>query len=77
MVPVRGVPPFSRTKRTRPALVPPCDPVEARAGRYPGEEEGGGPMILNPDGSGYAKSDKSGNGGNCLETKVVTSRDEA
>lgn len=34
-------------------------------------------MILNPDGSGYAKSDKSGNGGNCLETKVVTSRDEA
>lgn len=34
-------------------------------------------MIMNPDGSGYGKSRRSGNGGNCLELKVVTSRDEA
>lgn len=28
-------------------------------------------MIENPDGSGFAKSDRSGNGGNCLEVRLV------
>lgn len=27
--------------------------------------------IANPDGSGYEKSSKSGNGGNCVEIKVL------
>lgn len=29
------------------------------------------PLISNPDGSGFVKTDKSGNGGNCLEVMVL------
>ena len=29
------------------------------------------PRIANEDGSGYEKSSRSGNGGNCLEVKML------
>jgi hypothetical protein len=29
------------------------------------------PLIENADGTGFSKSDRSGNGGNCLEVKLL------